>query len=185
MAGGDECDRASEMSSLGLLRHTVRIVPHDPQWTREFETIATELLGACGTAALMIEHVGSTAIPGLAAKPILDVIVGVTDLAASLDLIPALDGLGFLYRGQDDVPDRHFLRRGTGDIVTHHLSLAEPDSNYVRVTLAFRDALRADRQLAAAYEAIKHDLASRYPNDRESYINGKTAFVKGVLRSLL
>jgi len=166
---------------LGLARGTVTVVAHDRRWAELFVDAARELRGALGSAMLAVHHVGSTAVPGLCAKPILDILVSIPDFDRSLDLAPALDGLGYEFRPDEEIPDRHFFRRRRGDIRTHHLSLAEPTSHHHRATVAFRDALRADPLLAQEYGALKSHLAERFPRDRQAYIEGKAGFVARVL----
>lgn len=127
---------------------------------------------------------GSTSVPGLSAKPILDVLVSVPNLAEAEQLAPRLEGLGYEFRPEEEIPDRHYFRRPPGgELRTHHLSLAEPDSRHHRATLAFRDALRRDRELARSYARLKEGLAQRFPFDRPAYIAGKSAFVEEVLAS--
>lgn len=167
---------------LGLKRGEVVVVPYDPRWPVLFDEAAAELADALGPAAIAIHHVGSTSIPGLCAKPILDVLVSVADFAAAIDLVPKLEKLAYEFRPEEDIPDRHYFRRPPGGKVrTHHLSLAEPSSRHHRVTLAFRDALRRDARLADAYARLKLELAARFAYDRAAYIDGKSQFVGDVL----
>lgn len=170
-----------ESDAVGLERGTVRVVLHDPRWAVLFADAARELGQALGPAARAIHHVGSTAVPGLCAKPILDVLVSIADFDRGPDLVPRLEALGYEFRPDEDIADRHFFRRHRGAVRTHHLSLAEPSSWHHRATLAFRDALRADAGRAREYAALKLDLARRHPRDRPAYIEGKTGFVERVL----
>ena len=169
--------------ALGLERGRAIVVPYDPRWPALFEEMAAQIKRVAGDRILAVEHVGSTSIPGLAAKPILDILVSVPDFEKARELVPDLTSLGFEFRPHEEIPDRHYFCLLIGTRRTHHLSLAHPDSNHYRVTIAFRDALRSDRKLAEAYETLKLDLARRYPRDRDRYIDGKTEFVLGVLRS--
>ncbi len=170
--------------ALGLGSGKVTLVPYDPRWASLFEQAAAEIREAVGDRILSIEHVGSTSVPGLAAKPILDILVGVSDLERARELVPELTSLGYEYRPDEDIPDRHFFRRRVGGHRTHHLSLAEPTSEHYRKTIAFRDALRVDPALAREYERLKLELARRFPTDRQTYIEGKTEFVLRVLKSI-
>ena len=170
-----------EGSSLGLESGTVVVVPYDPRWQEEFAVASRELHAALGASILAIHHVGSTAIPGLCAKPVLDIFVSVADFERSLELVPDLEKLGYEFRAAEEIHDRHYFRRLRGTARTHHLSLAEPTSHHHRVTLAFRDALRADAAAARRYGEIKLDLARRFPHDREAYLQGKSAFVADIL----
>lgn len=171
--------------SVGMVRGTViEIRAYDPRWPREFERVRTELTAALPRGVLAIHHVGSTSVPGLAAKPILDVLVGVPSFASALTgLRPLLEGLGFTYRPDDDLPDRHYFPRTVAGLRRHHLSLAEPGSRHHRNTLVFRDALRSDPALARRYEALKRHLAASVGTDRLAYLDGKTDFVHEVLEA--
>ncbi len=168
---------------LGLESGHTTVVPYHPEWPTLFEGAAAEIRGVLGHQILGIEHVGSTAVPGLAAKPILDILVAVSDFQKALKAAPLLADLGYEHRPDEESPDRHFFRRRVDGRRTHHLSLAEPTSSHYRNTIVFRDALRADPRLAKAYEALKLDLANRFPHDREAYSRGKTQFVVDVLRA--
>jgi GrpB-like predicted nucleotidyltransferase (UPF0157 family) len=167
--------------AIGLESGHVIIVAYDPRWPALFDEAAHEIRSTAGDAILHIEHVGSTSVPGLTAKPIIDMLAAVRDFQAALALVPALATLGFEFRPQEEIPDRHYFRRRAGGLRTHHLSLAEPASAHFRNTIVFRDALRSDVQLARAYATLKQDLARRFPRDREAYLQGKTDFVMGVV----
>lgn len=166
---------------LGLKSGTVVLADHDPRWASCFTAHAAELKAALGARVLDVHHVGSTAVPGLCAKPILDVLVSIPDFERGLELAPVLARFGYEHRPGEEIPDRHYFRRRVEGIRTHHLSLAEPSSRHHTITLAFRDALRADPVRARAYAELKRDLARRFPLDRVSYTDGKSAFVAEVL----
>jgi len=150
-----------------------------------FEEASALLKAALGSAIFAVHHVGSTAVPALCAKPILDVLVSVPHFERARHLVKQLQLLGYEFRPEEEIPDRHYFRRPPGgELRTHHLSLAEPGSRHHRVTLAFRDALRRDPELATAYAHLKLALAQRFPRDRPAYIAGKTQFVKQVLATM-
>ena len=157
----------------------VRLVAHDPAWATRFADERARLLTALGDLPAEIEHVGSTAVPGLAAKPILDVLVGrpAGDVAPYVE---ALQRAGYVYRGEAGIPGRHYFRRG--DPRTHHLHLVECGGAVWRDHLAFRDRLRADAALAAAYGALKERLAIQHAEDRAAYTEAKAPFITAVLR---
>lgn len=169
---------------LGLRRGVVEVVPYDPRWPALFEVTAAELLRAVGRSILGVHHVGSTSVPNLCAKPILDVLVSVPDFDAALQLVPDIEALGYVFRSDEEIEDRHHFRRGDEKARTHHMSLAMQSSRHHIDTIAFRDALRHNAQLASDYAELKLELARRFPRDRESYINGKTEFILEVLRSV-
>lgn len=173
-----------EEAALGLRRGEVVVVPYDARWPQLFVAAAEEIAAAVGSSILAVHHVGSTSVPGLCAKPILDILVSVPDFEAALGCVPALEAIGYEFRPNEGIRDRRYFRRPHGgDLQTHHLSLAEPTSHHHRATLAFRDALRADPSLTDEYARLKRSLAERFPRDRPAYIDGKSAFVRNVLAS--
>ncbi|WP_424008135.1 GrpB family protein [Haloferax denitrificans] len=198
MSDGDRKDRSAEDAepspSLGLARGTVELVAHDPRWReayeREVERLRPRLdsddAGSGGSDAdgVRFEHVGSTAVPGLAAKPIVDLLVLVSDRDDAGDIARTLEAAGYEER-PDDVPDRRFFVRGPPDRRTHYLSLTEVGSDCHREQVAFRDALRADDDLAAEYERRKRRLAEAHPDERSQYTAAKSSFVESVLGDVL
>lgn len=168
--------------SLGLESGTVRVVPYAPAWPALFAAEAERIRAALGGLPLRLEHMGSTGIPGLAAKPIVDILAGRPPGSAVAPYVEALVRAGYVHRGEQGIPGREFFRRG--DPRSYHLHLAEEGAPAWRTPLAFRDALRADPALAAEYTRLKLELAARFPRDREAYIEGKGPFVAGVLRGV-
>lgn len=167
---------------LGLESGVVRLVPYNPAWLRLFIVERSRIEAAVGRAGidLKIEHTGSTSIPGVCAKPILDILAGASDTRTLQRAIDALQSAEYQYRGEQGIPGRHFFRRG--EPRQYHVHLTMIASEFWRDHLAFRDYLRTHRDTAAAYGALKQALAERYPRDRESYIEAKTGFVEDVLR---
>jgi GrpB-like predicted nucleotidyltransferase (UPF0157 family) len=157
------------------------VVPYDHAWPRRFE-VEREILAGVLEPWLCdgIHHVGSTAVPGLAAKPVIDMIAGVRRLEAATSAREPLEALGYVYGGHR--PEALWFRKPAGDWweVTHALHLTEPGSDLWRERLAFRDALRADTALAAEYGQWKLTHAARQ-GDPAPYGAGKTAFVRSVL----
>ena len=152
------------------------------RWVDLFEEARAELISRLGSSILSVHHVGSTSVPRLCAKPILDLLVLVQDFDEAVQLAPKLESLGYEFRPDEDVPDRHFFRRPPGgEVRTHHLSLSERGSKNERMTISFRDALRRDPDLAASYGHLKLELARRFPLDRPAYIERKSEFVSKVL----
>jgi GrpB-like predicted nucleotidyltransferase (UPF0157 family) len=168
--------------TLGLESGIVRLVPYDPAWPTLFSAEAERLQKLFATAGLVVtlEHSGSTAIPGLAAKPILDILGGYPEGTRVTEYIDVLTSGDYVHRGQQGIPGREFFRRGNPR--SYHLHLTAIDSPFWRDHLTFRNRLRADEALRDAYAALKHDLAARFPNDREAYIEAKGSFVTDVLR---
>ncbi|HEY1952882.1 MAG TPA: GrpB family protein [Gemmatimonadaceae bacterium] len=168
--------------TLGLESGTVRLVPYDPAWPVLFAAESERLRTLFSSSGLIarLEHTGSTAIPGLMAKPILDVLAGYPGDAPLEQYIVVLVTAGYAHRGESGIPGREFFRRG--EPRSHHVHLTAIGSQFWRDHLAFRNRLRADNYLRDAYAALKHGLAARFPRDREAYIDGKASFVKAVLK---
>jgi GrpB-like predicted nucleotidyltransferase (UPF0157 family) len=171
----------SETTSIGLQRGIVRLLPHQPVWKTLFAAEAERIRDALGERVLAIEHVGSTAVAGLPAKPIIDLMVGIADIDDSDKEIRTLEEIGYERRPNGDLPGRLYLVLGSAEMRRFHLSLSEPGSDFWRGHLLFRDSLRADPAVAAAYARLKRELAARYPDDRLSYTAGKEEFIAGVL----
>jgi GrpB-like predicted nucleotidyltransferase (UPF0157 family) len=159
----------------------VRIADYDPSWPVKYEAERAQLQECIGPwVAGGIHHVGSTSVPGLAAKPVIDILVGVETLDGSRPCIAKLASLDYLHSSYlGDVMlwfcKPHPLRR------THHLHLVPTGSPRYLDELAFRDALRGDPVLAGRYAALKHDLAARFRDDRETYTQRKATFVHETL----
>jgi GrpB-like predicted nucleotidyltransferase (UPF0157 family) len=170
--------------ALGLESGTVRVVPHDSGWAALFAAEAQRLRAALGPdLPLALEHTGSTAVPGLVAKPVLDLLGGYPPGASVEPYVAALGRAGYAHRGEQGIPGREFFRRG--EPRAYHLHLVVRHGPFWREHLAFRDALRAQAAVRAAYAALKLDLARRYPRDREAYTEGKSAFVRQVVAEAL
>jgi GrpB-like predicted nucleotidyltransferase (UPF0157 family) len=157
------------------------VAPYDSTWPALFAAEA-ERLRRCFSAtglAVVLEHTGSTAVPGLAAKPIVDILVGYPQDAAVPEYTSVLTKNDYVHRGEQEIPGHEFFRRGNPR--AYHVHLTAIDSPFWRDHLTFRDRLRADNALRDAYAALKRDLAARFPRDREAYIAAKASFVNGVL----
>jgi GrpB-like predicted nucleotidyltransferase (UPF0157 family) len=151
------------------------VVEYDPQWPAAFAAEQERVAAAVGDAAAAIEHIGSTAVPGLPAKPILDVVVGLRDMAAVPAAVMALAELGYERAPDGDFPGRVFLRRAA-----HHLSLTPYGGAYWNDQLAFRDALRSDPKLRDRYARLKRRLAATH-EDQAAYTRAKTDLVRDAL----
>ena len=162
------------------------IADYDPRWPALFESLRATLSAALGELVSRIEHVGSTSVPGLAAKPIVDLDAILRSGGDREEAIARLARLGYLHRGNLGIPGREaFTLRGSGPSPgAHHLYLCDPASAEWRRHLLFRDALRADAALVAAYAALKWRLANLHPQNRDAYTAAKTEFVETVLRAV-
>ena len=158
----------------------VRVVPYDPTWPQRFAEERDRLAALLGDTCIAIHHIGSTAIPGADAKPILDLMPVVRDLAAVDALTPAFATLGYEALGEFGIPGRRYFCKG-GDERTHQLHIFQvgDHANIVR-HLAFRDYLRAHPDDLAAYCALKRDLAQRHPWDIAAYCSGKERLARQI-----
>ena len=163
----------------------VRIVAHDPAWAGAAAAEIGRIGVAAGEAAVRIEHVGSTAVPGLAAKPIVDLQLAVTEVGRRGLYVEQLEGIGYLFVPDPDSPDFHFFAKPAARPRSFHLHVCAAGSEDERRHLAVRDYLRAHPEEAARYEALKRELAERHPADRLGYIQGKEEFVVALERRAL
>lgn len=170
---------------VGVKRGTVELSPYQPEWKRRYEAEVERLQSVAGDRLHDFEHVGSTAVEGLAAKPIIDMLAVVEDAADAAALVPVLEERGYEHRPNDGVPDREFLAKGPRANRTHYLSLVERDGDRYREQVAFRDYLRSHSGVAAEYAELKRTLAEEYPDDRSAYTQRKGAFVERVLERAL
>lgn len=160
----------------------VVIAAYDPSWPEVFAGEAQAIRQVLGDTLIGIEHVGSTAIMGLASKPIIDIVVSVSSLAAGTAATPALEALGYDCRGENSIPGRLFFRKGLIEFRrTHHLHLVEAGHEQWESMLTFRDYLRSHPSDARRYEELKRALAEKFRDNRSAYTNSKADFVQAVL----
>ena len=160
----------------------VVLAAYDPSWPEIFAGEAEAIRQVLGDVLIGIEHVGSTSVPGLTSKPVIDIVVTVTSLAAGTAAIRALEALGYDCRGENGIPGRLFFRKGAIEFKrTHHLHLIEAGHEQWESMLAFRDYLRSHPGDARRYEELKRALAVKFRDNRSAYTNGKAEFVRAVL----
>ncbi len=179
---------------MGAARHpslderfdpAVRIVEYDPAWPEMAAAEIARIGAAVGEAAVRIDHVGSTAVPGLAAKPIVDLQLSVADVDTRSLYVEPLEGLGYLFAPDPASPDFHFFGLPAARPRTHHLHVCAVGSEHERRHLAVRDYLRAHPDEAGAYAERKRALVARAPGDRLAYIEGKDTYVAALERRAL
>ena len=164
----------------------ITVIPYDHAWPAQFEELATVLREALGDAALSVEHVGSTSVPGLAAKPILDIDIVMASRADLPAIVERLAAVGYVHNGDQGCPGREAFKYDPSgrQWPAHHLYACDVDNVYYRRHVAFRDYLRAHPEVAQAYGELKLRLAETYRDDREGYTEAKTEFVFGVYRAI-
>lgn len=163
-----------------LPKQPVEIVDYDPRWPAMFEEEKARILGACGEWLAAVEHIGSTSVPGLPAKPIIDVMPGLRRLEDGVHCIEPMQKLGYQYLGEYGIPERLYFNKGIPR--THHVHMFEVGHHQWDRHLLFRDYLRNNPEVLAAYAELKRELAERYRDDRDAYTDAKTEFVRNIER---
>ena len=162
----------------------VIVVDYDASWPARYErerASIVETLGDVMEGVAAIEHVGSTAVPGLAAKPIIDIMIGVRELPVGEGCVQPLESLGYEYRGElfPGIPGRYYFRKGNPR--SHQLHLVEHRSEFWQRHILFRDLLGESPAVAQEYSALKKELAVQYRTDRLAYTEAKTTFIESAL----
>lgn len=175
----DEELRARTIGALRPLTQPIRLVEYDPQWPVVYEREATAIRAALDDCVLAIEHVGSTAVPGLAAKPIIDILLVVEDSSREAAYVPRLEGAGYYLRIRE--PDWHqhrMLKRAQPEVNLHVFSAGCPEIDRM---LCFRDWLRANHDDRERYERTKRQLAAKDWKYMQNYADAKTAVVEDIM----
>jgi GrpB-like predicted nucleotidyltransferase (UPF0157 family) len=159
---------------------SVTVVEYDPAWPAAFQALARRAADAIGERVMAVEHVGSTSVPGLAAKPVVDLAVVVREEDVP-HAVERLATLGYAYQGERGVPGRHAFRAPPGE-ARHHLYVCVPGSPGFRDHVLFRDHLRAHPDTARDYADLKRRLAIEHRDDRDAYQQAKSAFIDAVTR---
>jgi GrpB-like predicted nucleotidyltransferase (UPF0157 family) len=170
------------MSGGSAVDAVIEVVPYDASWPKRFAAERDQLAPLLAPWLTgEIEHVGSTAVPGLLAKPVIDILAPVADLEDCAAIIAALTPIGYLYHPYR-AEQMHWFCKPAPGFRTHHLHVVPRDSAAWRERLGFRDALRGDLKLAVEYAWLKLALAARHRHDREAYSDAKTPFIHAALR---
>lgn len=169
---------------LGSTRDQVEVADSDSRWPLVFETLAAELRGALADLDVTVEHVGSTSVPGLAAKPVIDIAVGVRGDMAVDRIIQILEPLGYIYRRDEGASGGHLFIVDGEDQPGHRIAyihvVTTDDPQWSRY-LGFRDLLRGNPDVRAEYEQLKRRLATEFPDDRAGYTAAKESFIRSLL----
>ena len=164
-----------------MITRRVTVYPYDPQWPREFEAIRIELEAALGPLALRIEHVGSTSVPGLSAKPIIDIEVVIRDYDIFPEVVEKLALAGYEHEGDLGIPEREAFRyEGKDHLQKHHLYVCPQSSRELHRHLTFRDYLRSHPEAVRRYGEAKEKAARKYPDSIDDYIRCKTPCIEAI-----
>ena len=167
---------------LGLNKQTVAVVPHDPAWIAMGEAARADIAQIAGEDVSGVEHVGGTSVPGLRAKPIIDIAAGLAPDARIEAVHARLVDAGYIYAGDGgEDGGRLFVLESAPEVRTLHLHVVEHDGRQWRNYLAFRTILRSDAEARSDYERLKLSLAERFVNDRKAYTAAKHDFIAGIL----
>ena len=166
--------------SIGLYRGTVVLEKHQSKWQENAKETISILRDILSDAAVDIQHVGSTAIESICAKPIIDIVVGARDLDKVLKQNKTLEENGFLFRGQDH-PDQYLYVCGDDDFITHHIHVCIYDSDTWNDYINMRDYLLCHEEDAKKYEDLKKELALYYHKDRKTYTQMKSSMIQEIL----
>jgi GrpB-like predicted nucleotidyltransferase (UPF0157 family) len=166
------------------MHRLVEIVDYDPTWPQLFEREKKLILGVIGHIVVRIEHIGSTSVSGLGAKPTIDILVAIRQLSDAGNCIDPLRLIGYEYQPQHEVhlPERRYFRKGQSPEAQHyHLHMVELQSDFWTKHLLFRDYLRAHPDVAHEYQELKKQLAVEYGANREGYTDAKTQFIESII----
>lgn len=168
-----------ETTTLGLPEGEVLLLPHHEGWSGIFETEAQALRHAINDDRVEILHIGSTSIPGIRAKPIIDLLIGIPDGGIIPHLVETMTGQNYHYKGENGIPGRHFLTKGNPR--TFHAHAVPIGGEIYSNHLKFKRILRQEPALAEQYDRLKGRLATQYPKDRKAYTEGKNEFITKIL----
>ena len=166
--------------SLGLFRGKVTLEPHSTEWETTAQQTIAELREILKGTVTDAQHIGSTSIKTICAKPIIDLVVGVSDFEKIFAKNDILEANGFFFRGQDH-PEQYLYICGEGNFITHHIHVVRYGSDTWHNYIHMRDYLNSHSEDAQAYAELKQKLAQQYPDDRNTYTNMKSEFISDIL----
>ncbi len=171
--------------NIGLKRHTVKLSSHSDEWRQDADNLKQKLIPLLADVVLDIQHVGSTSVHGLKAKPIIDMIIWVQKLGDIYDYISRLEEVGVYHREDNDNESQVFFACGDldNDIITHHIHVILYNSKVRDDYIKFRDILNNNNEKKEEYEQLKQNLAKKFFNDRKSYTSSKKDFIQNVLNN--
>ncbi len=164
---------------------SIIVVDYDPAWPQLFIEEQTRIRALIGEYVTEIEHIGSTSIPGLAAKPIIDILLVIRSYSLVAQCVQPLESIGYEYRGEAGIPGRHFFRKFSPTeppVRTHHIHMIEKSNEQYAWNLLFREYLRRHPETVQEYAVLKRELVVKYRDDRAAYTDAKAPFVYSTVR---
>ena len=155
----------------------VELVPHNPEWSQLANDESQRILECISIPVIGIYHIGSTSVPGIKAKPILDFVLEVEDMEAFIEESRKLESLEYVSKGEYGIPGRQFFTKDTLGERTHHLHVFQQGHQDIERHLVFRDFLRSNPEAAKEYESLKEKLAKRFPKKSDMYTEAKSDFI--------
>jgi GrpB-like predicted nucleotidyltransferase (UPF0157 family) len=160
----------------------IYIADYDERWPALYEEVGGPLAEAFGDYMVEMQHIGSTSVPGLGAKPIIDIAVDLRDYPLPQEVIEAVEKLGYTHMGEYGISGRHYFKRYDEDGLMVHVHAYSPGNDELTKHILFRDYMRTHPEAARKYELLKRDLASKYVDQRQVYTESKSDFVQEILR---
>jgi len=165
---------------IGLERGIVRIEDYDSQWPVYYQEERAGILPAAFPLPVALEHIGSTSVEGLCAKPIIDILVGIDNFEQGFGLVPGFERIGYKFKGESGIPRRHFFTKGNP--ATHHVHMVEKGSNLQVDHLFFREYLRRNPRERCEYATLKKRLAGSFSRGSDRHTDSKAAFIQTAIR---
>ena len=170
---------------IGLKRGVVVLKPYNKVWNKAFEQEASLISEKISDYIIEIQHIGSTAIHGIVAKPIIDLAVAINSLSNIEKIIEPLNEIDFIHRGEQGIPGRHLFVKGDEDRRTHHMHVMEKTNGEWRKHIVFRDYLISHPSVARKYGKLKMKLFKKHEHDREKYTDGKSDFIQKIVKKAI
>ena len=168
-----------------MATRNIVVLPYDENWKKAFEDIKNELDVVLKDLVLSIEHVGSTSVEGLSAKPIIDIDVVIEDRSRLDGVITALGKIGYTHEGDQGIPGREaFKYDGKEHLMKHHLYVCSKDASELKRHISFRDYLREHPEAVREYSRVKEEGARLFPHDIDSYIEHKSPFIESIYKEI-
>ena len=167
---------------IGLQRKKVKLLPYNPAWKKLYKKEEKFLRSVIGKQVLDIQHVGSTSIPGVKAKPIIDIAIGVKNLKSGKKCIKPLEKLGYEHKGGAGIKGRHFFAKGSEKNRTHYVHIVKLNGRFWKNCILFRDYLQKHKRTIKKYNELKEKLAKKYKDNRKKYTAQKHSFIQGIIK---